>query len=163
MPVVFKSVFIVLSAVVIKSHSLHQNSSYETPDIMKEAIIKEMKASDPDAAITKNRQISNTLGVGGPVAAGLAFVGLNLAFISLLVPFVITAVTVGERRNYQSEDDYNSLPSQLDKLRNLYGWDTQDTDYSERSSSNENRDVVDKIARFGQKLLSYIKHPNRNV
>lgn len=35
--------------------------------------------------------------VSAPVAASLAFVGLNLAFISLLVPFVMASLAVSER------------------------------------------------------------------
>ncbi|GIZ03694.1 uncharacterized protein CEXT_338081 [Caerostris extrusa] len=109
-----------------------------------------------------NRQSSNTLGVGGPVAAGLAFVGLNLAFISLLVPFVITAVASGERRNYHS-DDVSSLLRELDKLGNIYGFDLNDLNHSDRSSSNESRDVMDKIARFGHVLLTHIKKANHST
>ncbi|KAF8784879.1 uncharacterized protein LOC129959220 [Argiope bruennichi] len=147
MPVALKSVFIVLSAVVIESHSLHQNFSNKTPDITEDAKMK----ANYDALVVQSRETPNILTVGGPVAAGLAFVGLNLAFISLLVPFVVTAVAIGERRNYQSDDDYNSLPNQLDNMRNLYGWDTKETDFSKRSFSNKNADVEDKVTRYGER------------
>ncbi|GFU45123.1 uncharacterized protein NPIL_663631 [Nephila pilipes] len=110
-----------------------------------------------------SRQSSSNLGIGGPVAAGLAFVGLNLAFISLLVPFVITAVAVGDRRSYKSDDENNGLSGHLDKLRSLYGWDLNDFDLSERSSSIENKDVMDKIGKFGQILLTNIKAIQRNT
>ncbi|GFY36423.1 uncharacterized protein TNCV_3451281 [Trichonephila clavipes] len=159
MSLVVNSIFIILSTLIIESHSLHTNSSHAIPDIISKGTTATLKTSNIAPAST-SRQSSNTLGIGGPVAAGLAFVGLNLAFISLLVPFVITAVAVGDRRSYKDE---NALSGDLDKLRSLYGWGLNDFDISERSSSNENKDVMDKIARFGQKLLTEIKAVSRNT
>ncbi|GFR15556.1 uncharacterized protein TNCT_93191 [Trichonephila clavata] len=159
MSLVVKSIFIILSTVIIEGHSLRTNSSHAIPDIISKGTTVTLKTSNK-APESTSRQSSSTLGIGGPVAAGLAFVGLNLAFISLLVPFVITAVAVGDRRSYKDE---NTLSGDLDKLRSLYGWGLNDFDISERSSSNEHKDVMDKIARFGQKLLTEIKAVSRNT
>lgn len=131
MSTIFKLVCILLSLLGIGCYSSPDNSNYE---ISHHSPTKSIAAVEMDSSkniqVIKNRQ--SNFAIGGPVAASLAFVGLNLAFISLLVPFVITAVTVGERRNYEEDGNQDSLPNMWKNLRSLYGSDLQEIDYLAR-------------------------------
>ncbi|XP_035208021.1 uncharacterized protein LOC118182744 [Stegodyphus dumicola] len=92
----------------------------------------------------QNRQTASNFGVSGPVAASLAFVGLNLAFISLLVPFVVTAVAVSEKRS--SDDSLESLQTKWRNMRHLYRSENHDADHSSRfSKKDDERRTINRI------------------
>lgn len=131
MPTTYGMICILLTSLLLGCSSSSANTSYEISHHSPTKVIDPVETESPkDMQILKNRQ--SNFAIGGPVAASLAFVGLNLAFISLLVPFVITAVTVGERRNYNEEENQDSLPNMWKNLRSLYGADMQEIDYLAR-------------------------------
>lgn len=89
-------IFLIFSATSLRCYSLPAANKTLTDQ-------NEMNELAPIA--TQGRQDA----IGAPLAASLAFVGMNLAFISLLVPFVITSL-VFERRGRRNDKDWiNSI------------------------------------------------------
>ncbi|KAG8178569.1 hypothetical protein JTE90_004497 [Oedothorax gibbosus] len=157
----YRLICLLLSATGIACYSNHVNSSSEISPSPSKGITVVEYDSPTDVQVSKNRQ--NGFAIGGPVAASLAFVGLNLAFISLLVPFVVSAVTIGERRNYNENERQDVLQDLWKNLMSLHGKELLEMDYlarmTSKSFSQEDQETKKKISRFNHKFIKSLKPP----